>query len=74
MPTRSYRIKDPTIGIAYVDGHDAVVTVPAGSIVTTQQTAPDATQKLTVDWQGRRVMMFVRDLRTRAEVIPYRAA
>jgi hypothetical protein len=73
MPAHSYRIKDPTLGIVDIDGRSSMLTVPVGSIVTVEHTAAESPLQR-VEWDGRTMMMFTRDLRTRAELISFQAA
>ena len=74
MGAVTYRIKDPTVGLIQVETHETTVTIPAGSVVKADQLPSEPAQVICVEWQGRRVKMFARDLRTRAEQIPSQAA
>ena len=73
MPARCYRITDPTLGIIDVEGRSAMLTVPAGSIVTIEEPLSESPTQ-SVEWDGLTMTMFTLDLHTRAELVSFQAA
>jgi len=67
MAIERYRIKDPTIAMFEEGGVHAARTVAAGMIVEVHNGAIDGDKLVEVMWNGRKVMMFTQDLRSRAE-------
>jgi len=65
-----YRIKNPTVALVEEDGRHVAHMVPAGSIITTDGAAFDGEKLINVVWDGKTVMMFAQDLRSRAEPAP----
>jgi hypothetical protein len=68
MSVQRYRVKDSTIAMFQEGGVHVARTVAAGAIV--EFSGPiDGDKLVDVTWEGRRVMMFTQDLRSRAERI-----
>jgi hypothetical protein len=68
MSTR-YRINDPTIAVFQQEGKHVAHTVASGTVVEVTQGVIDGDRLVDVIWDGREVMMFTQDLRSRAERI-----
>jgi hypothetical protein len=49
------------------DGRHVARTVPTGAIISVDSMAFDGNKLLDVTWDGKQVMMFAQDLRSRAE-------
>ena len=74
MKHRSYLIKDTTLAFSDDEGKKTLLTVPVGSVVTVERPAAGSAGMFDVLWNGRRVLMFARDLHMRGERIPRHAA
>jgi hypothetical protein len=68
MPVR-YRISDPTIAMFEEDGRYVARTVASGTVVEVSDGPLDGDRLVEVTWDGRNVMMFTQDLRSRAEPV-----
>ena len=66
MPGR-YRLKTPTLALLEEEGRHVAHTVPSGAIVVLDRAPTDGEKLVEVVWDGRRVMMFAQDLRSRGE-------
>ena len=69
MRSGRYQIKSPTVALFYKEnGLVDVRTVPAGAIITVD--GPGAAEDRLIDvlWEGEKVMMFTRDLQSRADL------
>jgi len=64
-----YRIKDPTIAMFQEDGVYVARTVASGTVIEVCSGPLNGDRLLEVVWDGRKVMMFTQDLRSRAELI-----
>ncbi len=64
-----YRITDSTIAIFEEEGKYVARTVASGTVVEVCNDAIDGDRLVDVIWKGREVMMFTRDLRSRAEPV-----
>ena len=62
------RINSPTLAIDG-PGEATILCVPDGSAVTVLGETSDGNQLVRVDWDGRTVLMFARDLVERGERI-----
>jgi len=70
MFIQRYRIKDSTIAMFQEDGVHVAKTVLAGAVVEVHYSSPmDGDRLVEVVWNGRSVLMFTQDLRSRAEMI-----
>jgi hypothetical protein len=70
MSAQRYRIRDATIAMFQEDGVRVARTVSAGTIVElVSASSLDGDGLVEVAWSGRNVLMFTRDLRSRAEMI-----
>ena len=69
MYIQRYRIKDSTIAMFEEDGVHIARPVAAGAIIELSSGPLDGDKLVDVTWEGRRVMMFTQDLRSRAEQI-----
>ena len=67
MPVGTYRITEPTIALLEMDGRHVANTVPRGAIITVDGDAFDGDKLVSVSWDGKTVMMFAQDLRSRCE-------
>jgi hypothetical protein len=70
MPLGRYRITNPTIALFHEDGRHVARTVPAGAVIHVDRAAFDGNKLVDVTWEGKTVMMFTQDLRSRAEPAP----
>jgi hypothetical protein len=68
MPVR-YHINDPTIAMFQQNGQYAACTVASGTVVDVVDGPIDGDKLVDVIWDGRDVMMFTQDLRSRADRI-----
>jgi ketosteroid isomerase-like protein len=59
-----YRITDATLALFQEDGRHVAHTVPVGAVVTV-----DGNKLIEVVWDGKKVMMFTQDLRTRSLLV-----
>jgi hypothetical protein len=64
-----YRINDPTIAMFHEKGGYTARTVASGTVVEVSDGPIDGDKLVDVIWDGRNVMMFTQDLRSRAERI-----
>jgi hypothetical protein len=62
-----YRINEPTIAMFEAEGKYVARTMASGTIVEVRGDAIDGNRLVDVIWDGRNVMMFTQDLRSRAE-------
>ena len=67
MPLGRYRLKTPTLALVEEEGRHVAHTVPGGAIVVLDRKAGDGEKLVEVVWDGKRVMMFAQDLRSRGE-------
>ncbi|HTR34567.1 MAG TPA: hypothetical protein VMH80_01615 [Bryobacteraceae bacterium] len=63
-----FRILTPTLGIEVVEGERIPVTIPVDATVTVTG-AQDAEGLLTIDWNGKSLLMYCHDLDERAEAV-----
>jgi len=63
-----FRILTPTLGIQVIEGERIPVTIPADATVAVTGTR-DAEGLLTIDWDGRTLLMYCHDLDERAEAV-----
>jgi hypothetical protein len=69
MQSGRYHIKSPTVALFYKDnGLLAVRMVPEGSVIIVDGGGSDDDRLIDVIWDGRKVMMFTRDLLSRADL------
>ena len=69
MPVGRFRITNPTIALLLEDGRHVAHTVPQGAVIRVDSVAFDGDKLVDVTWDGKKVMMFTQDLRSRAEAI-----
>ena len=70
MEIRYYRITDATLALFQEDGRHVAHTVPIGAVVTVDgNNAFDGSKLIEVVWDGKKVMMFTQDLRTRSKSV-----
>ena len=69
MPLGLFRIKSPTIALFHEDGRHVARTVSEGVIIRVDSAAFDGDKLVDVTWDGKKVMMFTQDLRSRAEAV-----
>ena len=65
-----YKLTTPTLGILSTDvGENRIpVTIPMNAIVMAAETV-DGNKLVEVVWEGKGILMFTQDLRTRGELI-----
>ena len=70
MKGSSYLLKSPTLGILATDnGEDKIpFTIPLHAVVTAGETL-DGDIFIEVVWEGKKILIFTEDLRTRGELI-----
>jgi hypothetical protein len=69
MPAGRYRITNPTIGVFLENGRHVAHMVPGGAEITIDSEDFAGDRLVEVTWDGRKVMMFAQDLRSRAEAV-----
>ena len=69
MPAKTYQISYPTLALFEENRHHVAHTVPAGATITIEDEAFNGEKLVSVIWDGKEVMMFVQDLRERAEQV-----
>ena len=69
MPIGRYRINSPTIALFHEDGRHVAHTVPAGAFINVDSAAFDGDKLVDVTWNGKKVMMFTQDLRSRSTAV-----
>jgi len=69
MPAGRYRVIEPTIAMFDEGGRYVAHPVPAGAIILVDDSV-DGDRLTDVTWDGQRVLIFTRDLRTRAVLEP----
>ena len=69
MASQRFQFNIPTLAIVELDGHRTTMYVPADDIVTVKNGPLNGGRLVDVDWNGRTVMMFARDLRERASQV-----
>lgn len=69
MPLGRFRITHPTIALFHEDGRHVAHTVPEGAVIRVDSAAFDGDRLVDVTWDGKKVMMFTQDLRSRAEAV-----
>ena len=69
MPGERYRLKTPTLAVLRQDKHQLPLTIPNGEIVRVIGPTYDDRQLVDVEWDGKKLMMFARDLRDRGELV-----
>ena len=67
MKDKSFRLNTPTLGILSIgtDGNRTPVTIPLHAIVTVIGGPLDGDRLIDVLWEGKTIMMFTQDIRTR---------
>ena len=67
MKGQSFRLNTPTLGILSIDGNGQriPVTLPLHAIVTVIGGPLDGNRLVDVLWEGKTIMMFTQDIRTR---------
>jgi hypothetical protein len=69
MPLGIYRINRATIALFEENGRHVSRTVPGGAVIEINSAALDGDKLVDVIWDGKRVMMFTQDLRTRGTLV-----
>jgi hypothetical protein len=64
-----YRITSPTLALFEQAGRHIAHTVPTGAIVTVDSNGFDGNKLVNVTLDGKAVMMFTQDLRSRSELV-----
>ena len=67
MAIGRFRLTNPTLALVHENGHHVAHTVPTGTIIVVDDVAFNGEKLVNVTWDGRTVMMFAQDLRSRAE-------
>ena len=70
MCGQRFKIKSPTVGLERPEQHTHLLHIPAGSSVKVVSEPSGADRVVSVDWNGRAIVMFARDLVERGEPIP----
>jgi hypothetical protein len=70
MPIGRYRITNPTIALFHEDGRHVAHMVPSGAIIHVDNATFAGDKLLDVIWNGKKVMMFTQDLRSRSIAAP----
>ena len=65
MPSETFRLNTPTIALFFEDGRQVARTVPQGAVV--QVNTLEGDKLIEVEWEGRTILMFAQDIRTRGE-------
>lgn len=65
--TGVYRVTSPTIAVFKQNGQFVSATVPVDALITIEGLPLDGETLVKVIWDGRNVMMFSQDLKTRAQ-------
>jgi hypothetical protein len=69
MPMDSYRIGQPTMALILEGDRHVSVTVPSGATITIDGKTFNGDKLVEVTWNGKVVMMFTQDLRSRGQKI-----
>ena len=69
MSTDAYRITSPTISMFLEGDHYMSRTLPKGAVVTIESETFDGNKLVEVRYEGKVIMMFTQDLRTRGEKV-----
>ncbi len=69
MSAARYRVRESTIAMSRDEGPGVAYTVAAGAIVELRSGPLDGDRLVEVSWNGKSVMMFTQDLRSRADLI-----
>ena len=67
MADEKYHIKSPTIVLFLKDGHFVSQMIPEGTVITLEGATFNGNKLIDVVWEGKVVMMFTQDVRSRAE-------
>ena len=63
---KRFRLKTPTLEIETIDGKRTAVSVPVGAIIeVTHGPSPTDSRMLDVTWEGKALVMFHDDIKTR---------
>ena len=65
MPPETFRLNMPTIALFSEEGRQVARTVPQGAVV--QVNTLEGDKLIEVEWEGRTILMFAQDIRTRGE-------
>jgi hypothetical protein len=68
-PIGRYRINSSAIALFHKDGHHVAGLIPEGAIIKVASEAFDGDKLVNVIWDGKAVMMFSQDLRSRATAV-----
>ena len=66
---QKYRINSPTLAMFAVDGQHVAQVVPEGTTITTDGKKFNGEKLIEVVWNGKVVMMFTQNVRSRGELI-----
>ena len=66
-PEEKYKLRSEILGIVLEANPRTTVTIPGNAIVTILAEPVDGKRMVDVDWNGKTVMIFARDLRERAD-------
>ncbi len=69
MSVRRYRITEPTIAMSFEDSRGVARRMSTGTVVDVPGGLIEGNRLVEVLWDGKTVMMFTQDLRSRAEVV-----
>lgn len=67
----TYRVHTPVLAILSLDGERVPVTIPANSCIHINELPSDFSGNMLIDvlWNGKSLLMFVRDIQSRAEAL-----
>jgi hypothetical protein len=67
---KHFRLKVPTIGLAWIDDKRVAIPIPEGStVVVLSGPRPDDMRMIEVLWEGQSLVMFVEDVQKRGEEV-----
>jgi hypothetical protein len=67
MPDEKYRITSPTIVLFLQEGDFVSQMIPEGTVIILEGASFNGNKLIDVVWEGKVVMMFTQDVRSRAE-------
>jgi len=67
MAVWRYRLQNPTLALLEEEGRHVAQTIPTGAVVAVEGVF-DGENLVEILWDGKKMMMFVQDLRSRADL------
>lgn len=65
MSSETFRLNTATIALFFEEGRQVARTVPQGAVV--QVNTLEGDKLVEVEWEGRTILMFAQDIRSRGE-------